>query len=200
MAIVRGGKVLLHVQAFADAVSEAAKAESFGTYPGHSPSLDRAIDIFTPTNSSTLGDKICAFALSNWPRFGVRYIIYRQRINWNDGHGWRLMEDRGDLTQNHFDHVHVSFESEPATTGTTSVTPLPEGEIPMQTIMYQHAGQDFIFCPTSRFHGKLPFGDLLSVLDGKAIVENVGPQSGNFHAGVKAWAGAAKFSETFPEG
>ena len=33
----------------------------------------------------------------------------KQRINYNDGRGWQLMEDRGSITQNHYDHVHVSF-------------------------------------------------------------------------------------------
>jgi hypothetical protein len=28
----------------------------------------------------------------------------------DSGDGWRPMEDRGSITQNHCDHVHVSFE------------------------------------------------------------------------------------------
>jgi hypothetical protein len=35
-------------------------------------------------------------------------VIWRQRIN--SGTGWRAMEDRGSITQNHYDHVHVSFD------------------------------------------------------------------------------------------
>ena len=35
-------------------------------------------------------------------------MIWRQRINL--GEGWRDMADRGSITQNHNDHVHVSFE------------------------------------------------------------------------------------------
>jgi hypothetical protein len=38
------------------------------------------------------------------------YIIYRQRI-WdirNASAGWVPMADRGSITANHFDHVHIS--------------------------------------------------------------------------------------------
>lgn len=110
MVLVRGASVRPHVQTFADACSEATGAGNFGTYPGHSPSIDRALDIFVPNRTTKLGDAIADFTLKNWERYGVRYIIWRQRINWNDGAGWSWMEDRGDDTQNHFDHNHVSFE------------------------------------------------------------------------------------------
>jgi hypothetical protein len=111
VALVRGGSVRPHVQAFADAVATAAGARSIGTYPGHSPSIDRALDIFVPVSSRTLGDAICAFALANLERFGIDYVIYRQHIyNPDVAPYWRLMADRGNPTQNHMDHVHVSFE------------------------------------------------------------------------------------------
>jgi hypothetical protein len=38
------------------------------------------------------------------------YIIYRQRI-WDvrmPSSGWVPMEDRGSITANHYDHVHIS--------------------------------------------------------------------------------------------
>ncbi|WP_372509255.1 hypothetical protein [Actinomadura madurae] len=39
---------------------------------------------------------------------GISYVIWKQRI-WNvRGGGWRPMEDRGSITQNHYDHVHIS--------------------------------------------------------------------------------------------
>lgn len=53
------------------------------------------------------GDAIAAYALENRTRLGVTYVIWRQR--YNDGSGWRLMADRGGVTANHYDHVHVSF-------------------------------------------------------------------------------------------
>lgn len=111
VATVRGGKVLPHVQAFADAVQTATGVQSIGTYPGHSPSIDRALDLFVPTTSATLGNAISAHAINNQEQFGVRYVIFRQRIWHRLDPVWRGMEDRGDLTQNHYDHVHVSFET-----------------------------------------------------------------------------------------
>lgn len=104
--------VLPHVRAFADAVKQATGADSFGTYGGHSPTPERALDIFTPVNSDRLGNAICNFAIQNLRVYGVDYIIYRQRIyNPEVATYWRGMADRGDNTQNHFDHAHISFES-----------------------------------------------------------------------------------------
>lgn len=72
------------------------------TRPGHSPDQQHAADFMTSDQAK--GDAIAAYALS-LP--GVEYVIWQQR--YNDGSGWELMEDRGGITANHFDHVHVSF-------------------------------------------------------------------------------------------
>lgn len=110
MALVRGGTVLPHVQAFADAVAAATGADSFGTYPGHDPTEDRAVDCFVPVFTVPLGTAIADFAIANMERYGIWYLIFRQRIyNPEIGSYWRPMEDRGSPTQNHFDHVHLSF-------------------------------------------------------------------------------------------
>jgi hypothetical protein len=53
------------------------------------------------------GDRLVDYVLDNQDRLGVKYVIYRQRFN--SGSGFRLMEDRGSATANHYDHVHVSF-------------------------------------------------------------------------------------------
>ncbi len=66
-----------------------------------------ALDIMT--SNPAQGDAIAAFVLANKARFGVTYVIWQQR--YNDGGGWSYMEDRGSPTQNHYDHVHVSFSS-----------------------------------------------------------------------------------------
>jgi hypothetical protein len=55
------------------------------------------------------GNALAACALRDQKTLGVSYVIWRQRINF--GSGWKPMEDRGGVTANHFDHVHVSFES-----------------------------------------------------------------------------------------
>jgi hypothetical protein len=57
-----------------------------------------------------LGYAIAAWAQANASRLGIMYVIYRQRI-WDvrmGSAGWVPMEDRGSITANHFDHVHIS--------------------------------------------------------------------------------------------
>lgn len=65
----------------------------------------------TPENRA-IGQAISDFAVANAQELGVQYVIWEQRI-WNinrASEGWRLMGDRGDPTQNHFDHPHVSVQ------------------------------------------------------------------------------------------
>jgi hypothetical protein len=57
------------------------------------------------------GDRLAACALANQEALGISYVIWEQRINFGDG--WQRMEDRGGDTENHVDHVHVSFERRP---------------------------------------------------------------------------------------
>ncbi|KAF2257897.1 hypothetical protein CC78DRAFT_563255 [Lojkania enalia] len=66
----------------------------------------------TPTIS---GRQIAEWVMNNRGSLNLKYVIWGQRI-WNpsiDGvkswTSWRGMEDRGDVTQNHWDHVHISF-------------------------------------------------------------------------------------------
>lgn len=66
-----------------------------------------ALDVMTP--NSAIGDTIADFVLANKARFGVTYVIWKQR--YNDGNGWSTMEDRGSSTANHYDHVHISFQA-----------------------------------------------------------------------------------------
>ncbi|TDD93617.1 hypothetical protein [Actinomadura rubrisoli] len=55
------------------------------------------------------GDQVAQYVISNASRLGIKYVIWRQRIyDMRGSGGWRQMEDRGSVTQNHFDHVHVS--------------------------------------------------------------------------------------------
>ncbi|MFI7610785.1 coiled-coil domain-containing protein [Nonomuraea terrae] len=57
--------------------------------------------------NNALGDRIAAWALTNKDKLGVKYVIWKQRIN--QGSGWRAMSDRGSVTENHYDHVHISM-------------------------------------------------------------------------------------------
>ncbi|MEW6637883.1 MAG: PASTA domain-containing protein, partial [Actinomycetota bacterium] len=76
----------------------------YGLRPGdpgdHGKGL--ALDVMV---SGPAGYDVAEFALAN---FSVSYVIYEQQIRFPGG-GWQPMEDRGDPTQNHFDHVHISF-------------------------------------------------------------------------------------------
>ncbi|MFC6013000.1 hypothetical protein [Nocardia lasii] len=65
----------------------------------------QALDVMT--SNVAVGNTIADFVLANKARFGVTYVIWQQR--YNDGGGWSYMEDRGSATQNHYDHVHISF-------------------------------------------------------------------------------------------
>jgi hypothetical protein len=61
-------------------------------------------------SSIQLGYDIAAWAQANASRLGIMYIIYRQRI-WDvrmASSGWVPMENRGSITANHYDHVHIS--------------------------------------------------------------------------------------------
>jgi hypothetical protein len=64
----------------------------------------RAVDFMV---DRATGDSLAVCALNNRAALGITYVIWRQRINF--GSGWQMMEDRGGVTANHFDHVHVSF-------------------------------------------------------------------------------------------
>lgn len=67
------------------------------------------------TTGKTTGDTVAAYFQRHATRFGIRYIIWQQRI-WNAGvdntttppSAWRMMADRGNPTDNHMDHVHIS--------------------------------------------------------------------------------------------
>ncbi|WP_211366878.1 hypothetical protein [Pseudonocardia kunmingensis] len=64
------------------------------------------------------GDALAECALDNMRALSVKYVIWRQRINY--GEGWEPMEDRGSPTGNHMGHVHISFDSRPSGTGPAS--------------------------------------------------------------------------------
>lgn len=56
------------------------------------------------------GYEIAQWAQANAARLGIMYIIYRQHI-WDirmASAGWVPMPDRGSITANHYDHVHIS--------------------------------------------------------------------------------------------
>ncbi|MBC6457431.1 hypothetical protein HKK72_05890 [Actinomadura sp. HBU206391] len=55
------------------------------------------------------GDQVAAYAIANASRLGIMYVIWKQRIYDMRSPGWKMMENRGGITANHFDHVHISM-------------------------------------------------------------------------------------------
>jgi hypothetical protein len=66
-----------------------------------------AVDFMTTPGVN--GDQLADYALKYKDELKVKYVIWKQRINFGDG--WHGMENRGSITANHFDHVHVSFNA-----------------------------------------------------------------------------------------
>ena len=67
----------------------------------------RALDIMI---SGATGDAIAEYARANASVLGVSEVLWAQRI-WTvqrSSEGWRYFADRGSVTANHFDHVHVT--------------------------------------------------------------------------------------------
>jgi hypothetical protein len=62
------------------------------------------------TSDVQLGNAIAAYLQAHAAELDIFDVIWRQRI-WTTqraGDGWRSMPDRGSVTANHFNHVHVS--------------------------------------------------------------------------------------------
>jgi len=74
--------------------------------PGSDHNSGNAVDIMI---SGATGDRITEFLIANRDRLNVKYVIFEQKI-YASYTGWsgRAMEDRGSVTANHYDHVHVS--------------------------------------------------------------------------------------------
>jgi len=67
-----------------------------------------ALDIMISSQSS--GDAIAEWVRANSAALGVSEVLWAQQI-WTvqrSSEGWRYVEDRGSVTANHYDHVHVT--------------------------------------------------------------------------------------------
>ncbi|HFI0938753.1 TPA: LysM peptidoglycan-binding domain-containing protein [Streptococcus suis] len=105
------------VAAFRAEVANAFGITSFSGYRAgdsgdHGKGL--AIDFMVP-QSSALGDQVAEYAIANMGAKNISYIIWKQRFYapyasiYGPAYTWNLMPDRGSITENHYDHVHVSF-------------------------------------------------------------------------------------------
>lgn len=80
-------------------------------YPSSPPSCHaggNALDLMVPVDSQ-LGDTIAAWYVAYATEMKVSVLIWKQQIWTAARPAWRPMEDRGSITQNHRDHVHISF-------------------------------------------------------------------------------------------
>ena len=113
------GPVEPHVQAAAELLGGMFGVDSIGgwragntyDYAGHPAGL--AIDVMT--NDQDHGQQIADYALEHAADLGILYVIWWQQI-WSPeraDEGWRDMADRGSVSANHKDHVHISFTETP---------------------------------------------------------------------------------------
>ena len=103
--------------AFKEEIANLFGITSFSGYrPGDSGDHGKglAIDFMVP-ESSELGDKIAEYAIQNMASRGISYIIWKQRFyapfdsKYGPANTWNPMPDRGSVTENHYNHVHVSM-------------------------------------------------------------------------------------------
>lgn len=113
-----------HVVEFRKFIYEQFGITDIGGYRSGPGSEDHgeglALDVMVP-KSSKLGDEVAQLAIDNMKEAGITYIIWKQRfyMGVNNIYGpantWNPMADRGSITQNHYDHVHISFSRDGGT-------------------------------------------------------------------------------------
>lgn len=103
--------------AFKEEIANLFGITSFSGYrPGDSGDHGKGLAIdFMVAERSELGDKIAEYAIQNMASRGISYIIWKQRFyapfdsKYGLANTWNPMPDRGSVTENHYDHVHVSM-------------------------------------------------------------------------------------------
>ena len=84
-----------------------------GTGHGHNSGM--AVDFMVPVNSAQ-GDQLAEYLTKHMDELGVYYIIWKQRFYmpqqniYGPANTWNIMPNRGGVTANHYDHVHVCFK------------------------------------------------------------------------------------------
>ena len=85
---------------------------SIGGYRASSRSnhqLGGAIDFMTFKDSAK-GWEVAKYVTANAAAFNIDHVIFEQKIWTPYKPYWRPMADRGSITANHYDHVHVSVK------------------------------------------------------------------------------------------
>lgn len=123
--IAKGGRradgLYQHVAEARDQLAKKFGVEIGGYRPGDTDGMGTghgdglALDLMVGDNKA-LGDEIAQYVLANYQNLNVSYVIWQQRFwaPFNSIYGgpgqWGLMPDRGGVTANHYDHVHISFQ------------------------------------------------------------------------------------------
>lgn len=106
---IRGARVVAAV--FHDSIDVIGGWRANGGGYGDHPE-GRAIDIMIPNYQSSegkaLGDEIKDWLFERRHELNIDYMLWQQTYIPSEGEG-NLMEDRGSDSENHFNHVHVTF-------------------------------------------------------------------------------------------
>lgn len=93
----------------------------------------RAVDVMIPNydtgQGKQLGDEIRDYVFANKDTFNLEYMIWRQEYIPAEGQP-NQMEDRGDPTQNHFDHIHITVDGGGMPADGQTYGPAPDGDGP----------------------------------------------------------------------
>lgn len=103
----RRAQVLHHIQAY--------YSERTTTYATHSECATCSADLWTvgarggvDNTAMSSMNAMAEYLRTNAAALGLRYVIWNQQISIG-GRAWQEMEDRGSITANHKDHVHITF-------------------------------------------------------------------------------------------
>ena len=92
------------------------RADDDGTGHGHNSGM--AVDFmigYDLERDQTKGQQIADYMVENFDALGIYYLIWEQKFYMNQQniygpeYTWNSMPDRDSPTQNHMDHIHVSF-------------------------------------------------------------------------------------------
>lgn len=103
---------------------------------GHPAGL--ALDIMTNDipNGDQIGDQMAAYLIAHVDELSVDYLIWQQRLWLPRVGAWSPMPDRGSISANHYDHIHLN------------VTPRPSAGFRIQ-------GMDIPECENDGFDGQI---------------------------------------------
>lgn len=85
------------------------------TYAGHTECATCSADIWTPDARGGVDNTrlqsmntVAEYLRANAGALGIKHLIWNQRLSIGGG-AWQAMSDRGSITANHKDHVHITF-------------------------------------------------------------------------------------------